>query len=138
MDLLIGQIRKVLGKLDARSKLSSNTQKLIILANEKVKTLEALGEEYTEVVNVWKKVRDIAKQANSDIKEQREIAYEELTRIVRKEDVIVELLNANAAKIAVNALQKVVEKLKKSQVAMRTWTDQIEEQLNPEDAGSPQ
>ena len=132
---LINQIRQRLGDLDATSKLSANTQELIILADEMAKNYREMDDD--ELANAWDKIKEVAETTRSQMNDEREKAYEQLTQIVLQENKIVGWLEVGLAKNAVESLQNVVEKLKNSQTAMKKWTDGILTQFTQRES-SPQ
>ena len=132
---LINQIRQRLGDLDATSKLSANTQELIILADEMAKNYREMDDD--ELANAWDKIKEVAETTRSQMNDEREKAYEQLTQIVLQENKIVGWLEVGLAKKAVESLQNVVEKLKNSQTAMKKWTDGILTQFTQRES-SPQ
>lgn len=124
--IIITGVQEELKKLQPGSELDHAISDLIGLADYQIDELQVLGDEYDEIIKGWKTLRSDLKAISLEIKENRELLYSQLTELVEKEQVIVQLLKLKIAKKAVSELKKVVESLNKVRDNIAKWIDSAE------------
>jgi Mg2+ and Co2+ transporter CorA len=132
---VINGIRSELKKLKPGSDLLNAISNLIVLSEQKIDGLAKLGDKYDVLVKGWEALRSELNTINFEIKENRELLYEQLTEIVRGEKYIIELLKLQRAQQAVSEIKQVVSALNQVRQKLAKWTSDAQSTINLSEAG---
>ncbi|MDM8561187.1 hypothetical protein [Candidatus Parabeggiatoa sp. HSG14] len=105
---VINGIRNELELLKPGSTILHAILDMIVLASNKIDDLDKRGDAFNEVIKRWKDLRSTLENIELKIKEYREELYEQLTHIVRAEQVIIVMKELEIPHAAVKELEKVV------------------------------
>jgi len=125
---IISGIQNELNRLQPGSELDNAIYNLIWLAEYKIDELAKLGEPYDEIVKGWEELRSELNTIHFQIKENRELLYDQQTEIVRKEQQIIKLIKLQKAQKAVSEMKHLVAALNNVRQKLAKWTEDAQAQ----------
>ncbi|MDM8561189.1 hypothetical protein [Candidatus Parabeggiatoa sp. HSG14] len=130
---VINGIRNELKLFKPGSDLFNTISDLKVLADSKSEELK--GDDFNKIIKGWKDLSSTLDNVKLQIKDNREKLYEQLTHIVRKEQVIIEMKVLERTQAAIKELEGVVTALKNVRKTLKEWTKTATDEIlekNPE------